>query len=81
MAWETGVRKLEEEICRGARRRGSEKVARLPRCEVERVISCCGGGKRWWRTKLDLGSGESLDDHHRPTTVGAATELMEVRGR
>jgi len=69
MAWETGVRKLEAKICGGARRGRSEQVARLPRCEVERVVSCCGG-YRWWRTKLDVGSGESLDDHHRRTKLG-----------
>jgi hypothetical protein len=31
--------------------------------ELERVVSCRRADP-WWRTKLDFGSGESLDDLH-----------------
>jgi hypothetical protein len=30
------------------------------------VVSCGDSGERGWRAELDLGSGESLDDHHAP---------------
>ena len=31
----------------------------------------CGSSNRWWRTKLEFCSGESLDDSHRSTAFGA----------
>ena len=42
-----------------------------------RVVSC--GGDQRWRTKLHLGSGEPLDDHHRSSTLGAEPKI--ARGR
>lgn len=36
------------------------------------VVSCGGSSERGWRTELELGSGKSFDDQHRPTTLGAA---------
>jgi hypothetical protein len=44
----------------------------------ERVVSCCSG-EQWWRTKLDFCSGEPFYDHHRPTTLGAAPEIVRAR--
>ena len=41
-------------------------------------MSCCSGDQ-WRRTKLHFWSGESLDDHHRSTTLGATPKI--VRGR
>ena len=40
--------------------------------ELGVVVSCGGSGEKRWRTKLDLGSGKSLDDCHRAPTFGTA---------
>ena len=29
---------------------------------------------------MDLGSGESFDDHHRPTTLGTESKIVRVMG-
>jgi hypothetical protein len=47
--------------------------------ELERVVSCRRADP-WWRTKLDFGSGESLDDLHRCTALRAAPRIGEVFG-
>jgi len=38
--------------------------------ELGKVVSCGDWGERGWRTELDLGSGESLDDHHAAAAFG-----------
>jgi hypothetical protein len=47
--------------------------------ELERVVSCRRADP-WWRTKLDFGSGESLDDLHRSTAFRAAPKIGTVFG-
>ncbi len=47
--------------------------------ELERVASC-RSRDHWWRTKLDFSSGESFDDPHRPTTLGAKPKIVRIRG-
>ena len=47
--------------------------------ELESVASCRSGDHRW-RTKLDFSSGESFDDHHRPTTLGARAKIARPGG-
>ena len=47
--------------------------------ELERVVSCRRADP-WWRTKLDFGRGESLDDLHRCTALRAAPRIGEVFG-
>jgi len=47
--------------------------------ELERVASCHSCGQ-WWRTKLDFRSGESFDDHHRPTTLGTRPKIARTGG-
>ena len=37
-------------------------------------------GPGWGRTKLDLGSGESFDDAHRFTALGAESKIVRVVG-
>ena len=46
------------------------------------VVSCGGSGEKGWRTELNLGSGQSLEDPHRPTTVRAEPQrgFFLVRG-
>src|SRR5260370_28867593 len=47
--------------------------------ELERVASCRSRDQRW-RTKLDFSSGESFDDQHRPTTLGARPKIARTGG-
>jgi len=47
--------------------------------ELERVASC-RSRDHWWRTKLDFSSGESFDDPHRPTTLGAKPKIVRTGG-
>ena len=51
-------------------------------------FSCCGTagscgnrGQGRWRTKLDLGSSKSLEDDHRPTTLGTEPKRARFVGR
>jgi hypothetical protein len=74
---ERALRKLEEEICFAARRRGTEHAETREGFELEKVVSC-GNGERW-RTKLHFYSREPFDDHHRSTTHGAAPEIVRAR--
>jgi hypothetical protein len=76
---ETALRKLKEEICFAARRRGTEHAETGEGCEFERVVSC-GSGERRWRTKLDFGSREPFDDYHRCATQGATPETVQASG-
>ena len=71
--------KLEEKSCSAARRRETVHDETRAGLELEKVMSC-GSREQRWRTKLDLGSGEPLDDHHRSTTLGAAPEIVRARG-
>ena len=69
---------LEDKISSEAWRREREYAETREGLELERVVSCrCGDERR--RTKLDLGSGEPLHDHHWPTTLGAAPKVPGVR--
>ena len=40
--------------------------------EIVIGVSCGGSGEKGWRTELDLGRRESLDDHHLSATFGTA---------
>src|SRR2546421_2119154 len=57
------VRKPEEEISSAIRRTTTDRGEARRVFLMRRVVSCSGGDLRW-RTKLYLGSGEPLDDHH-----------------
>ena len=72
-------KKVEEGIGLTARQRDAECLE-IPRVfDLERVVSCrCADS--WWRTKLNFGSGESLDDLHRCTALRAAPRIEEVFG-
>ncbi len=47
--------------------------------ELERVASCRSRDLRR-RAKLDFSRGESFDDHHRPTTLGARPRIARTSG-
>src|SRR5947209_18855931 len=46
---------------------------------IENVLVGRSNDQRW-RTKLDFSSGESFDDHHRPTTLGARPKIARTGG-
>lgn len=73
------LQKLAEGIDWATRHSGTERPAERRAFELERVASCCNAAP-WWRTKLDFGSGESLDDLHRSTALGAAPKIGTVFG-
>ena len=68
---------LEEEIWAAAGHRGRKRGEAREGFELEKVVSCCSG-EHWWRTKLDLGSGEPLDELHWSFTFGTAIEIRSV---
>jgi hypothetical protein len=70
------LKKLEEGIDWTTRRSGTgPEGCRV--FELERVVSC-RSADRWWRTKLNFGSGESFDDLHRSTAFRAAPKTKRV---
>src|SRR6266567_3451884 len=46
---------------------------------IENVLVGRSNDQRW-RTKLDFRSGESFDDHHRPTTLGTRPKIARTGG-
>lgn len=74
-----GVRALEEDFRYVARRSSREHGEAYEGFEFEQVVSCRSGDRRW-RTKLDFGSRESFDHHHRTTALGTAPETTRVMG-
>ncbi len=73
------LKKLEEEIGLTARHRDTERREGRRVFELERVVSC-RNADRWWRTKLDFGSGEPFDDLHRSTAFRAAPKTGTIFG-
>ena len=72
-------KKAEEGIGLTARQRDAESLE-IPRVfDLERVVSCRSADP-WWRTKLNIGSGESFDDLHRSTAFRAAPKVGTVFG-
>ena len=71
------VEELEKDVRSEGRHRGTERVENT--FELERVASCHSLDHRW-RPKLDFSSGESFDDHHRPTTLGARPKIARTGG-
>ena len=71
------VEKREEEICSAAKRSGTERGEARKVFVLWTAVSCGGRDQDGWRTELDLGSSKSLDDYHRPTTLG--TEPKRAR--
>ena len=72
-------KKLEEGIGLTARHRDPKRPEGRRVFELERVVSC-RNADRWWETKLDFGSGESLDDLHRSTAFRAPPKIGTVFG-
>ncbi len=72
-------KKLEEGIGLTAGHRDAERPEGHGVFELERVVSC-RRADRWWRTKLNFGSGERFDDLHRSTAFRAAPKIGTVFG-
>lgn len=64
------VEKRKEEICLAAKRRGTERSEARKVFVLWTAVSCGSRDQDRGRTELDLGSRKSLDDCHRPTTLG-----------
>ncbi len=67
----------EEGIGLTARHRDAQRLEGRRGFELERVASC-RNADRWWRTKLDFGSGEPFDDLHWSTAFRAAPKSGRV---
>ena len=72
-------KKVEEGIGLTASHKDTERPEGRRVFELERVVSC-RSADRWWRTKLDFGSGESFDDLHRSTAFRAAPKIGRFFG-
>src|SRR5260370_33989864 len=72
------MRKPEEGICSAIRREATDRAERRRVFVTLKVVSC--GVDQRWRTKVYLGSGEPLDDHHRSSTLGAEPKIARVAG-
>ena len=72
---EPALRRRGNEFCSALRRKEMEHAETREGFGLERVVSC-GRSEQRWRAQLDLGSGKSLDDLHRATTLGAAPQVM-----
>ena len=73
------VRKREEEICPAIRRTTTDRGEARRVFWLQRAVSCGSGAPRR-RTKLNLGSREPLDDHHRGSALGAEPKIAGVLG-
>jgi hypothetical protein len=73
----TIVEEACRQICLVERQRGTESVETRRVFVLGRVVSC-RSADLWWRTKLDLGSGEPFDDLHRSATPGTAIKICSV---
>jgi len=69
----------EEGIGLTARHRDAQRLEGRRVFELERVVSC-RNADRWWRTKLDFGSGEPFDDLHWSTAFRAAPKSGTIFG-
>ena len=69
--------RLGEAICLPESQRGTERDEARRVFARERLASC-GSSDHWWRTKLELGSGEPLDDSHRSIALGAVPGLRRL---
>ena len=49
--------------------------------EIGMGVSCGGSGAKGWRTELDLGRGESLDNHHAAATLGTEPKWVRLLGQ
>ena len=66
-------------LCSTGRKKNAERAEARVVLELDRVVSC-RSREQWWRTKLDFGSGEPLDDFHRTATLGTTIKFARVFG-
>src|ERR1700694_6038415 len=75
------VEKRKEEIGSAARRRGTERDEARKVFVLWTALSCGSRDQDRWRTELDLGSSKSLENDHRPTTLGTEPRRARFIGR
>src|ERR1700684_4044173 len=73
------LRRREEEIGAAKRRTTTDRGEARRVFWLRRAVSC-GSGDLRWRTKLNLGSCEPLDDPHRGSALGAEPKITGVLG-
>ena len=44
-------------------------------------VSCSGSDEKRWRTELELGRSQSLEDHHGAATFGTEPKRVRLLGR
>lgn len=62
----------------GGRGRGAVNRAEVSSCG--RAVSCGSSDPQWWRTELELSSGESFDDRHRSAALGGKAKAGPIPG-
>ena len=55
-------------------------VGRHRASEIGIGVSCSGSGEPGWRTKLELGSSKSFEDHHGAATFRTAPKRARFLG-
>jgi hypothetical protein len=75
------VEKRKKEMGSAAKRRGTERGEARKVFVFWRAVSCGSRDQDGGRTELDLGSRKSLDDDHRPTTLGTEPKGVRFMGR
>ena len=75
-------RKLEaRSLVDGRRKRtGPVGAGRHRASEIGMRVSCRGSGEPGGRTKLELGSSKSFEDHHGAATLGTAPKWVQLLG-
>ena len=61
-----------------AERRATDRAETRKVFVLWKVVSCDSVDQDRWRTKLNLGGRESLDDRHRSTTLGAEPKIARA---
>jgi hypothetical protein len=72
-------REQREEEIYGAGRRRRTPSGETPKTFVMSMVVSCGN-RDWerWGAELDFGSGESFDDFHRPSALGAKPKIARA---
>ena len=71
------MKRAHKQIGEAESQRDRERAKARGVFALERVVSY-GSGEGRWRTKLEFGSGEPLDDSHRSAALGAVPSLRRL---
>jgi hypothetical protein len=76
--WKEGKRSEKDGVCRRTKHKEMARAQTRKDFVMLIVVSCGNRDRERWRTELDLGSSESLDDRHRPTALGAQPKIARA---